>query len=93
MPHNALVIEDQRDIADLIRLHLADLDCEASVASDGASGLRLAAAVTFDVVLLDIVLPDIDGFEVCRRLRATSPRTVGSTTLARWRASPQTTSP
>jgi DNA-binding response OmpR family regulator len=75
MPHSALVIEDHRDIADLIRLHFADIDCETSIATDGASGLRMATALAFDVVVLDIVLPDIDGFEVCRRLRAISPRT------------------
>jgi two-component system OmpR family response regulator len=75
MPHSALVIEDHRDIADLIRLHFADIDCETSIAADGASGLRLATALAFDIVVLDIVLPDIDGFEVCRRLRAMTSRT------------------
>jgi DNA-binding response OmpR family regulator len=64
------VVEDDRDIAELIRLHLVDLGCEVVHAADGAAGLAQAEAKAFDLVILDLMLPGIDGLEVCRRLRA-----------------------
>ena len=67
-----LVIEDERDIAELIRLHLVDLDFFVTIANDGHTGLRRASAGTWDLVILDLRLPGIDGLEVCRRLRQTS---------------------
>jgi DNA-binding response OmpR family regulator len=65
-----LVIEDDRDIAELVRLHLADLGCEVSLACDGAAGLAQAQAQRHDLVILDLMLPGIDGLEICKRLRA-----------------------
>jgi DNA-binding response OmpR family regulator len=70
MPRSILVIEDERDIADLLRLHLRDLNCEVHLAYDGADGLAKAQARRYDLVVLDLMLPGIDGLEVCRRLRA-----------------------
>jgi len=65
-----LVIEDDLDIGRLVRMHLAEQQCEVTVATDGAAGLALATAQRFDLVVLDIMLPGMDGLEVCRRLRA-----------------------
>ena len=67
---NVLVIEDQQDIAHLIALHLQDLPCKVELAPDGSSGLATAEKKSFDLVVLDLMLPGIDGLEVCRRLRA-----------------------
>jgi len=67
---NVLVIEDQRDIAHLVQLHLQDLPCSVELAFDGHSGLAAAEKKPFDLVVLDLMLPGIDGLEVCRRLRA-----------------------
>lgn len=67
---NILVIEDQPEIANLIRLHLQDLPCRVELAFDGTSGLAIAEKKSFDLVVLDLMLPGIDGLEVCRRLRA-----------------------
>lgn len=64
-----LVVEDDRDIVDLLEIHLKDLDCELEKAYDGTSGLAKATADDFDLVILDIMLPGIDGMEICRRLR------------------------
>ena len=75
MTRRVLVIEDSRDIADLLVLHLADLGCETTVAPDGESGLAEAQARGFDLVILDLMLPGMDGLEVCRRLRAEDERT------------------
>jgi len=70
MNRNVLVIEDQRDIANLIKLHVKDLSCNVELAFDGTAGFEAAAAKTYDLVILDLMLPGMDGLEVCRRLRA-----------------------
>lgn len=67
---NVLVIEDQRDIADLIRLHLQDLPCSVTLRYDGTSGLAEANARQYDLIILDLMLPGMDGLELCRRVRA-----------------------
>jgi DNA-binding response OmpR family regulator len=67
-----LVIEDERDIAELIRLHLEDLNYTLTIAHDGNTGLREASTGSWDLLILDLRLPGIDGLEVCRRLRQNS---------------------
>ena len=67
---NVLVVEDQQDIAQLVRLHLQDLPCRVELAFDGHAGLAAAERTHFDLIILDLMLPGIDGLEVCRRLRA-----------------------
>jgi DNA-binding response OmpR family regulator len=69
MNRKVLVIEDQRDIASLIKLHVQDLACDVELAFDGVSGLAAAQANTHDLIILDLMLPGMDGLEVCRRLR------------------------
>jgi DNA-binding response OmpR family regulator len=65
-----LIIEDDSDIAHLVRLHLAELGCEVEIEADGLRGIERATVTSFDLVILDLMLPTIDGLEVCRRLRA-----------------------
>jgi len=65
-----LVVEDNLDIAALVRLHLEDLDCQVTVASNGTVGLQRAQTGSFDLIVLDLMLPGIDGLELCRKLRA-----------------------
>lgn len=72
MREQILVIEDERDIAELIRLHLDDLGFSVTITGDGNTGLRKAAAGSWDLVILDLRLPGIDGLEICRRLRQDS---------------------
>ena len=72
MPQRILVIEDERDIADLIRLHLRDLDYAVSIARDGNSGLREATNGAWDLIILDLRLPGADGLEICRQVRRSS---------------------
>ena len=69
MSRRVLIIEDDRDISHLVELHLRDLGCETVAVADGASGLARAEAGAFDLVILDLMLPDLDGLEICRRLR------------------------
>ena len=68
--HRALIIEDSREIADLVRLHLRDVRCEAEIAANGKRGLALAARGDYDLVVLDLMLPEMDGLAVCREIRA-----------------------
>ncbi len=64
-----LVVEDNPDIAKLVSLHLKDLDCEVALAADGLRGLEEARARRYDLIILDLMLPGMEGLEVCRRLR------------------------
>lgn len=65
-----LIIEDDKDIAELTSIHLQDLVCEIKHCVDGESGFAMATEKTFDLIILDIMLPGMDGLEVCRKLRA-----------------------
>ncbi|MEO7851451.1 MAG: response regulator transcription factor [Rubrivivax sp.] len=67
---NILVVEDERDIAELIALHLSDLPANVTLASDGTRGLELALGQPWDLVVLDIRLPGLNGLDLCRELRA-----------------------
>ena len=67
-----LVIEDERDIAELLALHLRDLNCEVTLAADGHEGMRQAFARNWDLVILDLRLPGPDGLSICRALRRES---------------------
>lgn len=70
MSRQVLVIEDTRDISGLIEIHLRDLGCEVRLATDGLAGLSLALAKPWDLVILDLGLPGLDGLEILKRLRA-----------------------
>jgi two-component system response regulator ResD len=65
-----LIIEDENNIAQLIRLYLEQAGYEVVIAGDGAAGLELHAREKPDLVILDLMLPALDGMEVCRRIRA-----------------------
>ena len=64
-----LVIEDEPDIRDLLVFHLERDGYAVMTCQNGAEGLRLARTAPPDLVLLDLMLPEMDGLEVCRRLR------------------------
>lgn len=70
MKKKVLVVEDNREIADLVALHLRDMGIEVEVACDGRAGLKEALSGAYDLVILDLMLPEVDGLEICRRLRA-----------------------
>jgi len=75
MPHRILVIEDNHDIAHLVQLHLQDLSYEVDLAANGHRGLARARSGEYNLVILDLMLPGLDGLEVCRQLRAASDLT------------------
>jgi DNA-binding response OmpR family regulator len=66
----ALLVDDDPDLARLLADYFAAHEVVVTHVLDGPRGLEALAAGTFDVVLLDVMLPGIDGFEVCRRIRA-----------------------
>jgi DNA-binding response OmpR family regulator len=69
VPQTVLLIEDERDIADLVRYHVEKAGMRFLHAADGGTALRLARTEVPDVALLDLMLPGLDGLEVCRQLR------------------------
>lgn len=65
-----LIVEDENDIAEILQYNVSKQGYEAEIANDGEKGLALALSGTFDLILLDVMLPKIDGFEICRRVRS-----------------------
>jgi two-component system, OmpR family, response regulator len=70
MRHKVLVIEDSVDLAQILPLHLRDIETDVEVARDGRTGLERASNTAYDLIILDLVLPELGGLEICRRLRA-----------------------
>ncbi len=67
-----LVVEDEAAIADIVTFNLQKEGHEADTAYDGPTGLEMALSGEFDLMLLDVMLPGMDGFEICKRVRAQS---------------------
>lgn len=67
-----LLVDDDPKIRELLRLYVARDGHRALFAADGAAALEMALSARPDLILLDVMLPRLDGFEVCRRIRATS---------------------
>ncbi len=65
-----LVIEDNRDLGALVSVHLRDIGCEVKLVTDGEVGCREAEAGRHDLIILDLMLPAMNGLDICRRLRA-----------------------
>ena len=72
MSKKALIVEDDGNIAELLRLYLEKDGFEVAHAEDGGKGVELAASFEPDVILLDIMLPVKDGWQVCREVRSFS---------------------
>src|SRR3954470_4029085 len=64
-----LLVDDDREVAQYVRLELEEESFNVVVAHDGASALRLAEASTFDILVLDVMMPFMDGLQVTRSLR------------------------
>jgi DNA-binding response OmpR family regulator len=73
MSKRILIIEDNADLAHLVAMHLRDLSYEVDIAEDGPGGLARAMQTVYDLVLLDLMLPGLDGLDVCRRIREKTP--------------------
>jgi len=72
MTKKILIIEDNRDLARLLKSHLQDSAFQADLVFDGTAGMEKIGAGHYDLVILDLMLPGLDGMEICRRLRRKS---------------------
>jgi CheY-like chemotaxis protein len=81
MKKKVLLVEDHQDIIDLMTLELDILGYEVTLARDGLEAVKMATSEPFDVIILDILLPKLDGFEAAARIRA-HPRTHNTPILA-----------
>jgi DNA-binding response OmpR family regulator len=72
MPDRILMIEDDARLGGMVRDYLAESGYRVSVCETGADGLAALGREPYDALILDVMLPDLDGFEVCRRVRASS---------------------
>lgn len=69
MTKRILVVEDDKDIARLLHIHLADIAFQVDLVDNGQDGLNRASNHPYELIILDLMLPKMDGLEVCRRLR------------------------
>jgi len=67
--HKILVIEDDKNIIDLLSIHLKDLSCDVVSVQNGRDALDIIARNMFDLIILDLMLPGLNGMDVCRKIR------------------------
>ena len=70
MSRKILVVEDNKDLSRLLELHLRDLTYDVDLAFDGDAGWTQITSQPYDLIILDLMLPGIDGLEICRRIRS-----------------------
>ncbi len=73
--HRILVVEDNKDLAKVLKMHLEDLSMEVDLAYDGVAGLTKAETSIYDLIILDLMLPGLNGMEICRHIRSKSAYT------------------
>ncbi len=67
---NVLIVEDDLEIVRLLQIHLKDLGCEVINEANGSKGLSKAINENLDLIILDVMLPEMDGIEICQKIRA-----------------------
>ena len=72
MPQRILIVDDEPSVTDLLSYNLRKAHYEVLVAADGSTALNLARNENPNLILLDLMIPEIDGLDVCRELRKTS---------------------
>lgn len=72
MPTHILIVDDEPAVTDLLAYNLRKASYQVSAAADGREALRLAQEIRPDLILLDVMIPELDGLDVCRELRKTS---------------------
>lgn len=73
MSDKVLIVEDDLDIAELIRVNLHELGIDTEHASDGQIALQQALSNSFSLILLDVMLPNVSGLDICRQVRQAKP--------------------
>lgn len=75
MPGKILIVEDDHDINNLLSMNLRSSGYDIESSENGSQGLKMAQSGAYDLIILDIMLPEIDGLEICRRLRGEGQNT------------------
>jgi DNA-binding response OmpR family regulator len=70
MQRKVLIVEDEPDIAHLVQTHLNDIGCQTDIADNGVAAMELFNKGAYQLVVLDLMLPDTDGLTLCRKMRA-----------------------
>ncbi len=70
MSATVLIVEDEHEIAELVRFHLERDGLSVSIANQGRKAIELIQRTSYDLIVLDLMLPDLDGLEICRRLKS-----------------------
>jgi DNA-binding response OmpR family regulator len=66
---NVLIIEDDKEISDLLEIHLRDIDCSITKEYNGLTGLNKAKFENYDLIVLDVMLPGMNGLDICKDIR------------------------
>lgn len=75
MAHRVLIVEDELDLVNLLAINLNQAGFTTEKCQDGSQGLTLALSGQFDLIILDVMLPGVDGMEICRQVRLTDQQT------------------
>lgn len=70
MSKRVLIIEDNAEISDLLTMHLSDADCQIDSTFDGLEGWKKAQNNEYDLIILDLMLPNMDGLQICQKVRS-----------------------
>lgn len=73
MKDTVLIVEDEFDIANLIQVHLSELDIQSDICCHGQQGLEQALKQSYQLIILDVMLPGINGLDICRQIRQEKP--------------------
>jgi DNA-binding response OmpR family regulator len=73
MKDKVLIVEDEFDIANLIQVHLSELDIDSDICCHGQQGLEQALKQNYELIMLDVMLPGINGLDICRQIRQEKP--------------------
>jgi DNA-binding response OmpR family regulator len=73
MKDKVLIVEDEFDIANLIQVHLSELDIDSDICCHGQQGLEQALKQNYELIMLDVMLPGINGLDICRKIRQEKP--------------------
>ncbi|MGV2871206.1 response regulator transcription factor [Colwellia sp. E150_009] len=73
MKDTVLIVEDEFDIANLIQVHLSELDIQSDICCHGQQGLEQALKQSYQLIILDVMLPGINGLDICRKIRQEKP--------------------
>lgn len=73
--HTILAVEDDPNLLELLSIHLPDINCQLDPATDGEVGFEMAQTNKYDLIILDVMLPSLNGMDLCKKLRAAGLKT------------------